>query len=142
MFCSTGNIHLAVKGISFKMTEIPRQRARKTQRQHERHYGRQSRKSAKLKCCAFFGSDSIPRTVRCVDASVPVAPASRQLLALSWNSNTTGKMLALLQQTAALLRHKSQSVRRQLEWAYSFKLRRYSFFLFCAVCFLGGEILF
>jgi hypothetical protein len=33
---------------------------------------------------------------------VSVAPASRRLLAVSWNSNTAGKMLALPRRAAAL----------------------------------------
>ncbi len=70
-----------------------------------------------------FGNDSISRTVRSVGASVSVA--SRRLLALCWNSNTAGKMPALPQHAAASLQHKSQPVRLQLEWAYSFKLRHY-----------------
>ena len=44
-----------------------------------------------------------------------VAPASRRLLALSWNSNTAGKMPALPQHAATLIGNNSQLLRRQLE---------------------------
>jgi hypothetical protein len=57
------------------------------------------------------------------DPTVSVAPASRRLLALSRNSNTAGKMPALLQENVAPLRINYPAIRRHLETDCGFKLR-------------------
>jgi len=44
----------------------------------------------------ILGSDSVLRNFQRVEAKVLVAPASRRLLAPSWDCNTAGKMPALL----------------------------------------------
>src|ERR1700674_4508667 len=90
---------------------------------------RRSRVDRKLRFL-ILGRDSIPRKLRYVKAMVSVAPASRRLRTLSWNSGTAGPccvrasiMSALLQPSAASGRHNSQHVRHELERGFSLKLR-------------------
>ncbi len=66
--------------------------------------------------------DPIPWKIQCDDTMVSVAPASRRLLALSWNSNTAGKMPALPRHTAASVQYNFRPVRHQPEMACSFDL--------------------
>ena len=62
-------------------------------------------------------SDSTYRKSQSADATVLVAPASRRLLALSWNFKTAGpscvrtsKMPALPQHAVTLVQHNSQTL--------------------------------
>jgi hypothetical protein len=57
-------------------------------------------------------------------AQLSVAQASRQLFALSWNTNTAGKMPALPQQGAASAPHNFQRIGHQHEWVCALKLHR------------------
>ncbi len=66
--------------------------------------------------------DPIPWKIQCDDTMVSVAPASRRLLALSWNSNTAGKMPALPRHTAASVQYNFRPVSHQPEMACSFDL--------------------
>ncbi len=72
-----------------------------------------SYKLTQIRC--NLGIDTISRKSQCAEVMVSVAPASRQLPAFSWNSNTAGKFLALPRHAAASVRQNPQPVRHQLE---------------------------
>src|SRR5438270_2864716 len=71
------------------------------------------------------GSGSIFRKTRCAEPMIPVAPASRRLLAF-WSFNTAGKMPALPQRAASLIRDDSEPIRHQFEAACCSKPPHYS----------------
>jgi hypothetical protein len=50
-----------------------------------------------------------------IEATVLAAPASQRLLALSWNSDTAGKLPALLLRAAQSGRHNNFSARERAE---------------------------